>query len=180
MTGLDIFLQSLNETELKKYNAEIVKQNYLSPLKSWGISSGFFEPTTLLRARQEDTNELLLLANQFRWKTNISEIVSKSYDALVVTDTSQKIIWTSPGFFKMTGYSKNYALGRKPSFLQGGKTSAETKFAIKEKLQLGKPFKEKILNYKKNQEEYWCQIQIFPLQTNGQTTHYLALETELL
>ncbi|AFL82438.1 PAS domain S-box [Aequorivita sublithincola DSM 14238] len=180
MKGLDIFLQSLNETERKKYIAGIQPKSCISPLMSWGISSEFFTPSTLLQSQKEDSETLLRLANQFQWKINFSEIINRSYDALVVTDVSQKIIWTNPGFFKMTGYSESYAIGKRPSFLQGKETSTETKVAIREKIQLDKPFIQKILNYKKDQEEYWCQIQIFPIKTNGITTHYLALETEML
>lgn len=180
MAGLDVFLQSLNEAQLKCYSKEIVPQTYISPLKSWGISSEFFAAKTLLETRQKDMQSLNLLAEQFQWKTNLTEILSNSYDALVVTDFLQKIIWTNPGFSEMTGYSNSYAIGKKPSFLQGNETSTEIKFAIKEKLELGKPFTEKILNYTKDQKEYWCRIQIFPLLSEGLSTHFLALETELL
>lgn len=180
MAGLDIFLQSLDELDRKKYIKEIEPKQYVSPLKSWGLSAEFFAPIDLLEARKKDKMALVLLAKQFQWKTDLAEILAKPYDALVLTDAFQNIIWTNPGFFKMTGYTESYAVGKRPSFLQGKATSTETRFSIKDKLLVGKPFTEKILNYKKNSEEYWCKIQIFPLQVKNLQTHYLALETELL
>ncbi|CAM3495256.1 PAS domain-containing protein [Aequorivita lipolytica] len=180
MAGLDVFLQSLSEQQREKYFNIIEPQTYLSPLKSWGLSAEFFKPTALLETRQKDRASLTLLANQFHWKANLSEILTKSYDALIVTDFSQKIVWANNGFFKMTGYSESYAIGKTPSFLQGNETSTQVKASIREKLQRGEPFTEEVLNYKKDQREYWCKIQIFPLLSAGLTTHYLALETELL
>lgn len=180
MAGLDVFLQSLNEADRRKYVEEIQPQQYVFPLKSFGLSAAFFAPTHLLEVRKKDMEALILFAKQFQWKTDLTEILTNSYEALVLTDTVQNIIWTNPGFFKMTGYSESYAIGKRPSFLQGTGTSTETKLAINQKLSLGKPFTEKILNYKENSEEYLCQIQVFPIYTKDHHTHFLALETELL
>lgn len=179
MAGLDIFLQSLSDEERIIYSKEIEQKRYLSPLKSWEFSSEFYKPKTILELRQEDKVSLSLLANQFHWKTNLTKILAKNYDAIVITDFSQKIIWTNSGFFKMTGYSESYAIGKSPSFLQGDETSTETKLEIKEKLDSGQSFTEKIANYKIDQKMYWCEIEIFPMMANGKITHYLALETEL-
>lgn len=180
MSGLDIFLQSLSEGDRKKYMMEIESNRQTFPLKSWNLSSEFFKPTDLLNARQKDYEKLIRLGKQFDWKTDLTDILSKPYEALVLTDHSQNIIWTNPGFFKMTGYSESYAVGKRPTFLQGSKTSSETKLSIKQKLHLGEPFKEKILNYKKDRTEYLCQVQIFPIYSKKRQTHYLALETELI
>ena len=180
MAGLDIFLQSLNEKELKKYAKGIVQQPNLSPLKGVGISAEFFAPRVPLKLKEKDKNALKLMESQFLWKTDFSEILSNPYDALIVTDSAQTIIWTNPGFFEMTGYYGSYAIGKQPSFLQGAATSTETKAAIRDQLLRGRPFTEKILNYKKNEEEYWCEIMIFPLKHKGKITHFLALETELI
>lgn len=180
MSGLDVFLQSLNEVDRKKYTQKIQPSQYLSPLKSWGLSSEFFIPTDLIKARKKDEEALLLMAEQFQWKTDLTEILKNPYEALVLTDAFQNIAWTNPGFFKMTGYSETYAIGKKPSFLQGAATSTETKHIIREKLLTGKPFTEKILNYKANKQEYWCQVHIFPIFSKTHQTHFLALETELI
>lgn len=180
MTGLDVFFQSLNETDRKKYLEGIENQHYLSPLKSWGLSSTFFTPFDLLEARKKDKDALILLSKQFQWKTDVTEILSKPYEALVLTDAFQNIIWTNPGFYKMTGFTDSFAVGKRPSFLQGDATSTETKLAIRNKLLIGKPFTEKVVNYKKNRQKYWCEVRIFPINTENHKMHYLALETELL
>ena len=50
-----------------------------------------------------------------------SKIYNYDYDALVLSDKAHKIIWVSDGFKDMTGYTKKFAVGKKPSFLQGEK-----------------------------------------------------------
>lgn len=180
MVGLDIFLQSLNDQELKKYTTKLAPQPYSSPLKSWGVSSDFFAPSVPLDSQEIDRTTLEFMESQFQWKTDLDSILKNHYDALIVTDALQTILWTNPGFFKMTGYKSSDAIGKKPSFLQGDQTSKASKEYIKENLLYEMPFTSKILNYKKNQKEYWCTIQIFPMQTKIGTSHYLALETEIV
>jgi len=107
-------------------------------------------------------------------------IKQENYDAIVITTLDQHIVWVSDGFADMTGYQKNYALGKKPSFLQGGSTSNKTKQQIKEQLQSSHNYKGSIVNYKKNGDAYRCQIKIVPLyNSKKELTHFMALEKEL-
>ena len=107
-----------------------------------------------------------------------SEFSKNDYEALIITDKNQNIIWVNDGFSKMTGYPKKEALNKTPKFLQGEKTSAETKKKIWQNILLDKPFKEVIINYKKDQTPYKCEVKILPLY-NKQTTHYIAFERKI-
>lgn len=180
MAGLDIFLQSLNEKDLEKYKEVIEPTAPISPLKSWGFPTDFYKPRIPLSPMEKDRATLDFMGNQFQWNVDLNDILKHSYDALIVTDSLQNILWTNSGFFEMTGYTASYALGKKPSFLQGALTSKETRVLIKKKLLKGIPFSTEIINYKKNQQPYRCQIQIFPMKTPAGVSHYLALENELL
>ena len=78
----------------------------------------------------------------------------------------------------MTGYSKNFAINKTPKFLQGKGTSVQAKHSIKEKLLKDKPFKEIIVNYKKDKTTYSCEVKIIPLYNEG-TTHFIAFEKKV-
>ncbi|PZX55340.1 PAS domain S-box-containing protein [Algoriphagus ratkowskyi] len=102
-----------------------------------------------------------------------------SYKTLVLTDLQQTIFWVNAGFQRMTGYAADYAIGKKPTFLQGVSTSEKVKCRIRNKLNTGNRVSEIITNYKKNGLAYDCLITIIPLFDSHQViTHYLALERE--
>lgn len=103
----------------------------------------------------------------------------ENYDALVVTALDQNIVWVNQGFTEMTGYNKKFALGKRPSFLQGEKTSKSTVRDISEQLKSSQCYTGSITNYRKNGETYRCEIKILPLyNSNNELTHFMALERE--
>ena len=149
------------------------------PLLSWDFYMDFFHRNLKQAEKQSEIEKINDLAKKFNWKNNIDEIINgNEYEAIVITDNTQKIIWVNDGFTDMTGYSKNFAINKRPSFLQGEETSTKTKAKIREKIQSHKPFKQVIINYRKDRTPYKCEVKIIPLFGEG-TTHYLALEKEV-
>ncbi|CAL2101875.1 PAS domain-containing protein [Tenacibaculum sp. 190130A14a] len=173
MMSLDLYLSSLHKDEYNRLSSLIptsTKQNI--NLLSWGIQD-LFNNATL----RSDLKEVQNLADKFEWKNSINQILkSNIYESLVITNSDKKIIWVNNGFEKMTGYETAFAIGKSPSFLQGKKTSNASRERIRKKLLKNKPFTEIILNYKKDQSSYTCELKIFPLKANNNTTHFLALE----
>ena len=147
------------------------------PLLSWDISN----PAYGLKTKKiEELQALVQLSELNGWQINLKEELTAGYEALVLTDLDQTILWVNQGFQSMTGYSPNYALGKKPSFLQGSNTCMKTKSRIGKKLKMGIRLTETLTNYRRNGEEYICQISIIPLLNSTQNiTHFLALETQV-
>jgi PAS domain S-box-containing protein len=117
---------------------------------------------------------------QYHWAIDLNELLNTDFDAIVLTDTKQKVLWVSEGFKKMTGYAPVDAIGRTPAFLQGEATSLEIRQRIREQLSVPRPVTERLVNYKKNGLQYTCQVQIRPLFTiHGELAHFIALEKEL-
>ena len=126
--------------------------------------------------RINDDVKLILQIEHIDAVNNIDEIFKDhTFETIVLTSKQQEIIWVNDGFKKMTGYSKNFAINKTPSFLQGAETCEKTKQRIRKKLQSNKPFTDLVINYKKDQTTYECEITVFPLH-NKDTTHYIALE----
>ena len=149
------------------------------PLVSWDIFINSYYSNLRQFEKKSERETINKLAQKFNWKNNIDSIINENdYEALVITDMRQNIIWVNNGFTEMTGYTKKFALDKRPTFLQGEATSEETKAKIREHLRLDKPFKEVIINYKKDNTPYKCEVQIIPLY-GDETTHYIALERQV-
>ncbi|WP_435625709.1 PAS domain-containing protein [Flagellimonas sp.] len=155
------------------------KKTYVSPIQSLDF---YLQNYRDLCKKLKLDNELSELREVLKRDvaTSVREVLQNSnYEALVVTDTNKNIIWVNNGFREMTGYSKSFAIGRKPSFLQGKKTSQETKEEIRLLIKQQKRFSKSLVNYRKNGEEYLCHIDVLPLyNSNKKVTHFLAMEKE--
>ncbi|HSI69207.1 MAG TPA: PAS domain-containing protein [Gillisia sp.] len=180
MMCLDLYLSSLSHTEYQKIKQHLkATGNSQMPLMSWDISGQAYQRRIQVLQKKNDLSKLLDLAGKYNWNNSITEILAnRDYEALVLTDVSQKIVWVNKGFSEMTGYSAKFALNRSPSFLSGPETSTIARKRIAEKLNEGMPFKEVIVNYRKNKDKYNCELNIFPLYGN-EVTHYLALERQV-
>ncbi|MBD0831590.1 PAS domain-containing protein [Aestuariibaculum sediminum] len=181
MTCLDIYLSSLTreETEKIKHIIQTPKTKPM-PLISWDIFMTSFQNEIIDAKKELEFNQVRSLSKKFNWKNDLNLIFSENdYEALIISDIHQNIIWVNDGFTSMTGYSKKFALNKTPKFLQGEKTSLKVKNRIREKIALDKPFKDTIVNYRKDLTTYKCEIKIIPLY-NENTSHYIAFEKEVV
>jgi len=177
MMCLDLFLADKNKQDYALLKEQLSPSKSIKlPIISFDLFINYFTNQINNALRRKDINTLKEFANKFQWTNNLEEILNnQTFDAIVLTNKKQEIIWVNDGFKKMTGFDKNYALKKTPSFLQGLNTSKETKEKIKSKIATNKPFKEIVLNYKKDKTQYKCEINIFPLH-HKDTTHFIALE----
>lgn len=151
------------------------------PLQCWDIYSQFLSEQAKTYRQKAEITLLEKLKKQYQWDISITSLLKdRPYETLVLTNKSQEILWVNKGFTKMTGYPANFAIGKKPSFLQGKETSPAVKEKIRKQLYLEIPFTETIINYRKNGELYHCEVAIYPLKnTKNQLTHLIALEHEV-
>ncbi|WP_157811814.1 PAS domain-containing protein [Tenacibaculum sp. SZ-18] len=181
MKSLDLFLNSLcfeKYQEFKGYLKE--EENHSINLLSFDFHVQNLSAILKKKSIQNDIQALEHIAKKEAWIKSIESILTKNpFEALILTDINRSILWVNDGFTKMTGYPRSYALQKAPQFLQGRKTSEETRKRIREKLQRNKPFKEVIINHRKDNTTYKCELHIFPLMNNNKTTHFLALEKQI-
>lgn len=157
------------------------RKNFVSPLLCFDMYLEHYHKLLKTYRKDADLRQLTLILGE-KIGTNVQNMVLyEEYDALVLTKADQNILWVNNGFSEMTGYSKNFAMGKRPSFLQGTKTSLTVKREIREQLESKHSFSGSIINYRKNGETYLCQVRIVPIYgSNGEVINFLALERELL
>ena len=110
-------------------------------------------------------------------KTTINSQVP--FVAIIITDHSRHILHVNENFTEITGYDLEEIKGEKPAFLQGRDTKKETIDRIRKNLELGTPFKEEIVNYRKNGEKYPCKLVIHPIHNEkSELTNFIAFEVD--
>lgn len=151
------------------------------PLLCWDIYSLHYFKNLEKLEKEKDIKTVNSFAKKEKWNNKINLIFkNQEFDALVITDLKQKIVWVNKGFTKMTGYTKRFAVNKTPRFLQGENTSLAVKKEIRAKLEKNQPFAGTVINYKKDKSLYNCEINIIPLHSNKKVTHFLALEKEVI
>ncbi|MGR3810282.1 PAS domain-containing protein [Jiulongibacter sp. NS-SX5] len=181
MICLDIYLSSLSEKEYQKAIQYIDRPTTESaPLLSWDIFKNGYDRKMAETLRHHELKQVLSFARQYHWKNDLEATFEETdYEALIITDHRQNIIWVNDGFSEMTGYSKRFALNKTPRFLQGEMTSSATKSRIREQIAANKPFKDVIVNHRKDNSTYTCEVKIVPLY-NEHTTHFIAFEKQVV
>ncbi|AUC83894.1 diguanylate cyclase [Polaribacter sp. ALD11] len=177
MMCLDLFIASQDQEEYAAIKDLLAPSKSLQlPIISFDLYMDYFSTEMINLGIKNDIDIVKNFATKLQWTNNVDEIFKDEvFETIVLTNNKQEIIWVNDGFKKMTGFSKNFALKKTPSFLQGEGTCKETSTRIREKIRAKKPFKEVVLNYKKDKTPYKCEIKIFPLSYKN-TTHYIALE----
>lgn len=152
----------------------------LSLLKCWDIYAMHLLNQASVFTKRIELDTLKIYKKKHGWFFDFEKLLSnKDYEAIILTDVHSNIEWVNKGFTKMTGYAANYSKGKRPSFLQGDKTSKRVINKINKNLKSADCIKQTVINYKKNGDIYNCSIEIFPLKNNHNTvTHFLALEKE--
>jgi len=126
---------------------------------------------------QQQSHEQLELLN-----TSISHL----NDILLMIEVNEldkgglKIIFVNDAFEKITGYSKEEVVGQSPRILIGENTQVDELDKIRHAIKNWEAVRTEILNYKKNGEEIWLEIEMTPIaDSTGRHTHWVAVERDI-
>ncbi len=133
----------------------------------------YLRDVTALRQSQE---QLLLL------QTSISRL----NDMVLITEASSidapgpRIVFVNDAFEKHTGYSRSEVLGKAPRMLQGASTQRLELDRIRSALLQTQPVRAELINYKKNGDLYWIELDIVPVDYfNRGLTHWVAVARDI-
>ena len=118
--------------------------------------------------------------------TLLSTCVSHLNDIVLITEADSmnepgpKIVFANEAFERMTGYTPAETLGRSPRFLQGPKTDRRVLDEIHQAVAQRKPIRRQIINYRKDDSEFWLDIEIVPVfDAAGKCTHFVGIERDV-
>ena len=157
-------------------------EEFYAPLNQWLEMRCFPSELGLavylrdVTARRQAEAQLRLLENS----------ISRINDIVIITRASPadepgpEILFVNDAFERVTGYSRQEAVGRSPRFLQGPKTSREALGRIRSSITKGGIAHEEIINYGKDGREYWLEMSISPVtDTDGRITHLVSVQRDV-
>ncbi|NTV69148.1 MAG: PAS domain S-box protein [Azonexaceae bacterium] len=110
----------------------------------------------------------------------LSLAVEQSPESIIITNLDAEIEYVNDAFVERTGYSRDEALGQKPSLLRSGKTPPEVYADLWETLKRGANWRGELHNRRKDGSEYVELSVIAPIrQIDGAITHYVAVQQDI-
>ena len=133
----------------------------------------YFRDVTERRQSQE---QMLLL------QTSISRL----NDIVLITEAGPletpgpRIVFVNDAFERLTGYSRAEVLGKTPRMLQGQRTQRTELDRIRAALAQAQPVRAELINYKKNGEAFWLELDIVPVDYFSRgLTHWVAVARDI-
>lgn len=102
---------------------------------------------------------------------------------IVITDVTAPeypIVYASPGFERLTGYTAAEVLGRNCRFLSGKDTDPTVSAELSEAIRSERSITCELLNYRKDGTSFWNQMTITPVRDeNGKLVHFVGIQTDV-
>ncbi|SDX66453.1 PAS domain S-box protein [Halobellus clavatus] len=100
-----------------------------------------------------------------------------------ITDPNREenpLIYVNDGFERLTGYTRQEAVGRNPRFLQGPETDPEKIARLRAAIRNEEPVSLELQNYRKDGTPYWTRLSITPVtDENGVVQHFIGIQQDV-
>ncbi len=101
-------------------------------------------------------------------------------NAIVITDIEGRILWVNAAFTTLTGYSRDEALGQRPSLLKSGCHDQAFYGHLWATIRSGKTWRGEITNRRKDGRLYTEEMTITPvLGERGEITHFIGIKQDI-
>ena len=113
--------------------------------------------------------------------------ISHAKDGVIITSAEPiggpegpKIVYVNDSFTRITGYSKEEAIGNTPRMLQGPLSDRKTLDTIRVALEKWQPVAVEVLNYRKDGQTFWSELSIVPIaDETGWFTHWVSIQRNI-
>ncbi len=108
------------------------------------------------------------------------ETVEQAPIAISITDPSAHILYVNHAFEVLTGYPRDELIGKNESVLSSKSTPIEVYRDLWQTIQQRKVWSGKLVNHRKDQEEYLAELTISPvLSPSGTIAYYLGMHRDV-
>jgi PAS domain S-box-containing protein len=112
-------------------------------------------------------------------KELLKEALNEQEKAVVIVNKDRIVEYVNEPFLTIVGYRHRDIIGRKLSFLQGNLTTEESIESMNKLVAERVDFEIDIINYRKNGEAFMCHINMIPVYSNEELTHFIAYEEDV-
>ncbi len=110
----------------------------------------------------------------------LASAIEQTADLVIVTDKDGVIEYVNPAFEQTTGYSAAEAIGKKPNLVKSGRHGDQFYKLLWETILAGKPFKQVLINRRKDGSLYYEEKTISPLKDAlGRITHFVSVGRDI-
>jgi PAS domain S-box-containing protein len=125
----------------------------------------------------ERTNELVKVSEE---RSRLATAIEQSAEIVVITGKGGTIQYVNPTFEKVTGYSREEAIGSNPRILKSGEHDEEFYKSLWKTIKSGKVWQGRLYNRKKDGSLFIEDATISPiLDENGVITNYVAVKRDI-
>lgn len=107
------------------------------------------------------------------------QAVEQAGHSVVITNKDGVIQYINSAFESQTGYSRNEAIGRTLAILKSGKQSESFYADLWETILDGEIWEADIINRRKSGELYQVRQEITPIETDGEISHFVAIQSDV-
>ncbi|HMD96805.1 MAG TPA: PAS domain S-box protein [Terriglobia bacterium] len=106
--------------------------------------------------------------------------IEQCAETIIITDLKGTIQWVNPTFTKVTGYSREEAVGANPRLLKSGKHDASFFQSFWNALLTGKPWHGEMINRRKDGSLYTDELRVSPVRdSRGEIIHFISNQLDV-
>ncbi|MEB3199542.1 MAG: DUF3365 domain-containing protein [Synechococcaceae cyanobacterium] len=124
----------------------------------------------LLSLNQREHELATRMSDQLRELSLFGTAVDNSIVGIAIADMRQPdcpLVYVNDAFSRITGYTRELAIGSNCRFLQGPDTDPADVRRIREAIQAGRSYSGELINYRHDGTRFWNQLTLSPVVGNG-------------